>query len=76
MHSKGSSCGKVDLFRKYGDRYDMHWLRMAAQGYQESQLSQDAQPGWRHRRNASDARDWNERRVGHISKENRTSMLE
>jgi len=32
----------VDLFRKYGDRYDVDWLLMAAQGYQESQLNQNA----------------------------------
>ena len=32
----------VELFRKYGDRYDVDWLLMAAQGYQESQLNQDA----------------------------------
>jgi membrane-bound lytic murein transglycosylase MltF len=32
----------VDLFRKYGDRYDVDWLLMAAQGYQESRLNQNA----------------------------------
>ncbi|HTT13306.1 MAG TPA: transporter substrate-binding domain-containing protein [Burkholderiaceae bacterium] len=32
----------VDLFRKYGDRYDVDWLLMAAQGYQESRLNQEA----------------------------------
>jgi membrane-bound lytic murein transglycosylase MltF len=32
----------VDLFRKYGDRYDVNWLLMAAQGYQESRLDQSA----------------------------------
>ncbi|HEY6930767.1 MAG TPA: transporter substrate-binding domain-containing protein [Thermoanaerobaculia bacterium] len=32
----------VDLFRKYGDRYDLNWLLMAAQGYQESRLDQHA----------------------------------
>lgn len=32
----------VELFRKYGDRYDVDWLLMAAQGYQESRLNQDA----------------------------------
>jgi len=31
----------VDLFRKYGQQYDIDWLLMAAQGYQESQLEQD-----------------------------------
>jgi membrane-bound lytic murein transglycosylase MltF len=30
----------VDLFRKYGDRYDLDPLLMAAQGYQESGLDQ------------------------------------
>jgi membrane-bound lytic murein transglycosylase MltF len=30
----------VDLFRKYGKQYDIDWLLMAAQGYQESQLDQ------------------------------------
>jgi membrane-bound lytic murein transglycosylase MltF len=32
----------VDLFRKYSDKYDMDFLLMAAQGYQESQLNQNA----------------------------------
>ncbi len=32
----------VQLFRTYGDRYDMDFLLMTAQGYQESQLRQDA----------------------------------
>ena len=31
----------VELFRKYGDRYDLDWLMMAAQGYQESRLDQE-----------------------------------
>jgi membrane-bound lytic murein transglycosylase MltF len=30
----------IDLFRRYGDRYEMDWLLMTAQGYQESQLDQ------------------------------------
>jgi membrane-bound lytic murein transglycosylase MltF len=32
----------VGYFQKYGDKYDMDWLLMAAQGYQESQLNQQA----------------------------------
>ena len=32
----------VAFFRTYGDRYDMDYLLMIAQGYQESQLNQDA----------------------------------
>jgi len=32
----------VTFFRKYGDQYSMDYLLMAAQGYQESQLNQNA----------------------------------
>ena len=32
----------VQYFQKYGDKYDVDWLLMAAQGYQESQLNQNA----------------------------------
>ena len=32
----------VQFFRKYSDRYDMDYLLMAAQGYQESRLNQNA----------------------------------
>jgi membrane-bound lytic murein transglycosylase MltF len=32
----------IEYFKKYGDKYDVDWLLMAAQGYQESQLDQDA----------------------------------
>jgi membrane-bound lytic murein transglycosylase MltF len=32
----------VKFFQKYGERYDVDWLLMAAQGYQESGLDQDA----------------------------------
>jgi membrane-bound lytic murein transglycosylase MltF len=32
----------VALFRKYGSRYDIDWMLMAAQGYQESRLNQSA----------------------------------
>jgi membrane-bound lytic murein transglycosylase MltF len=32
----------VDLFKKYGDKYDVDYVLMMAQGYQESQLDQAA----------------------------------
>lgn len=32
----------VQYFQKYGDEYDVDWLLMAAQGYQESKLNQAA----------------------------------
>ena len=32
----------VDLFRKYGDQYSFDYLLVAAQGYQESRLNQNA----------------------------------
>jgi len=32
----------VEYFKTYGDKYDVDWLLMAAQGYQESQLNQSA----------------------------------
>jgi membrane-bound lytic murein transglycosylase MltF len=32
----------VALFRKYGAKYNMDWMLMAAQGYQESRLNQNA----------------------------------
>jgi membrane-bound lytic murein transglycosylase MltF len=32
----------VQYFRKYGEKYDVDWLLMGAQGYQESQLNQTA----------------------------------
>ncbi len=30
----------MDIFRRYGEQYDMPWLLIAAQGYQESRLDQ------------------------------------
>jgi membrane-bound lytic murein transglycosylase MltF len=32
----------MQFFQRYGDKYDVDWLLMAAQGYQESQLDQSA----------------------------------
>jgi membrane-bound lytic murein transglycosylase MltF len=32
----------VKYFQKYGDQYDVDWVLMGAQGYQESQLNQNA----------------------------------
>jgi membrane-bound lytic murein transglycosylase MltF len=32
----------MQFFQKYGDKYDVDWLLMAAQGYQESLLDQNA----------------------------------
>jgi membrane-bound lytic murein transglycosylase MltF len=32
----------IQYFQKYGDKYDVDWLLMGAQGYQESQLNQAA----------------------------------
>jgi membrane-bound lytic murein transglycosylase MltF len=32
----------ISLFRKYGDKYQLDWMLMAAQGYQESKLDQNA----------------------------------
>ena len=32
----------IEYFQKYADKYDVDWLLMAAQGYQESQLDQAA----------------------------------
>ena len=32
----------VELFREYGDKYDVDWLLITAQGYQESALNQKA----------------------------------
>ena len=32
----------VEIFRKYGSQYGMDWMLMAAQGYQESRLDQNA----------------------------------
>jgi len=35
----------VDIFSKYGDRYGVEYLMVAAQGYQESRLDQNARSG-------------------------------
>jgi membrane-bound lytic murein transglycosylase MltF len=32
----------IQYFQKYGDKYDVDWVLMGAQGYQESQLNQNA----------------------------------
>jgi membrane-bound lytic murein transglycosylase MltF len=32
----------IQYFKKYGDKYDVDWVLMGAQGYQESQLNQNA----------------------------------
>jgi membrane-bound lytic murein transglycosylase MltF len=32
----------IAMFRKYGDKYGIDWMLMAAQGYQESRLDQNA----------------------------------
>ena len=32
----------VEYFKKYGDQYDVDWILMGAQAYQESQLNQNA----------------------------------
>ncbi|MGE5849018.1 MAG: transglycosylase SLT domain-containing protein [Candidatus Methylomirabilota bacterium] len=32
----------IEFFRRYGDRYDLDYLLVMAQGYQESQLNQEA----------------------------------
>ena len=32
----------IQYFQKYGDQYDVDWILMGAQGYQESQLNQNA----------------------------------
>ena len=48
----------IDLFKKYGKQYNVDYLLMAAQGYQESTLDQRRQePGRRDRRDAGHAPD-------------------
>ncbi|HTO07545.1 MAG TPA: transporter substrate-binding domain-containing protein [Myxococcota bacterium] len=34
--------GLIEVFKRYGDQYDLDWLLMLAQGYQESRLDQGA----------------------------------
>ena len=41
MPSARSSQAVIDLFKKYGKQYDVDYLLMAAQGYQESTLDQN-----------------------------------
>jgi membrane-bound lytic murein transglycosylase MltF len=36
----------IDLFRKYGDQYDMDYLLMMTRSYEESQLGQAAGATW------------------------------
>ena len=40
--SRRRFAGLVALFRKYGAQYEMDWMLMAAQGYQESRLDHSA----------------------------------
>ena len=48
----------VQLFRKYSDQYNVDYLLMAAQGYQESRLNQNARSARRrHRHHAAHAGD-------------------
>ena len=49
----------VQYFQKYGDQYDVDWVLMGAQGYQKSQLNQNAKsPVGADRGHAGDARNW------------------
>ncbi len=49
----------VDVFRKYGDRYDVDWLLMAARGdTRVAAESVGTEPRRRHRRYAGDAQHW------------------
>lgn len=49
----------VDVFRKYGDRYDVDWLLMAAQWIPGvAAESVGTEPRRRHRRYAGDAQHW------------------
>ena len=46
------------IFQKYGKQYNLDYLLMMAQGYQESQLDQNGEEsGRRDRRHAGDAGD-------------------
>ena len=36
----------VELFKKYGAKYELDYLLMAAQGYQESTLDHSARSPW------------------------------
>jgi hypothetical protein len=55
------------ILPEYGTKYDVDWVLMGAQGYQESQLNQQAKgPVERHRRDAGHARDRQDMNVGYI----------
>ncbi len=45
----------VDVFRKYGDRYDVDWLLMAARGYRVAAEPVGSKPRRRRRGDAGDA---------------------
>ena len=64
----------VEIFRKYGNEYDLDYLLMMAQGYQESRLDQNAksQVGAIGVMQVMPARE--DLKVGDITQLSRTSM--